>query len=88
MKSISAAFVAAFVIVMLAVGGCQSIPAPQAKLKRSGGTARVVLMPLDIRVAQMSSLGLMLPAARWTREATVNVRDAALYTTSASDSRA
>jgi hypothetical protein len=58
------------VIAAVALAGCQTAPNSQiAELKRPTGQARIVLMPLDVELSELTAGGLKEPKADWTSQA-------------------
>ena len=64
---------AAVLLAAFLVAGCVGPASWTGSLTGDRKPVRVLVMPPDIQVAQMSALGLMLPVARWTRDARKNV---------------
>jgi hypothetical protein len=58
------------VIVALALAGCQTMANSQiTELKRPTGHSRIVLMPLDVELSELTAGGLKEPKADWTTQA-------------------
>ena len=66
----------ALALAGLLAAGCESTYSRTDRLNRERGGARVLLMPMEIQVAQMSAMGLMLPRAVWTIQARKHVKQA------------
>ncbi|MBP2313776.1 hypothetical protein [Azospirillum soli] len=57
---------AAVLLLALSVAGCQTAAKQVETIKRPGGNARIVLMPLDVELAELSASGMQEPKADWT----------------------
>lgn len=58
------------ILAALALAGCSTTVNSQiTQLKRPAGQARVVLMPLDVQLSELTAAGLNEPKADWTNEA-------------------
>lgn len=59
-----------FSVAALALGACQSPTAGQlTEFKRNGNELRVLLMPVDVELSELSAGGVPEPQAEWTQQA-------------------
>jgi hypothetical protein len=69
--------VIAGIVLGLAVSACQPGPLQLTKeLKREAGQSRIVLMPADIELSELTAGGTLDPKAEWTDAAKRNLTDA------------
>jgi hypothetical protein len=67
----SARFAIVIAVLAAVLAGCAGTPATQshvAELRRT--SSKIVLMPLDVELSEMSAGGVLEPKAEWTRAAT------------------
>jgi hypothetical protein len=64
-------------IVTVLISACAQTTFQQIQTLQRGATPlRVVLMPVDVQIAELTAGGLLEPKADWTTSARVNIRDA------------
>lgn len=61
--------VAMALMAVFLVSACQTTAKQVETIKRPGGSARIVLMPLDVELSELSAGGVKEPKAEWTEAA-------------------
>jgi hypothetical protein len=60
----------AFLLLVVFLAGCQTTHTAQiTSLKRTDGTARMVIMPVDVELSEVTAFGGTEPRAEWTDQA-------------------
>ena len=64
-------------VIAILLAGCAAAPHRQTvELQRTQGVSRMVLMPLDVELSELTAGGLLEPNAAWTQEAQKNMHAA------------